>query len=128
MKIIDEFFQRGEATGKIAKEIELVTIIDAEVGIDVPEEDGVDGAQAALGFGEEFFGGVAACFGVVDRAVPDEQLDLRESALRPGEIGVGVVGFIEAELRAALVTPGLHACQPRGVGGIGGAGEEDFRG
>jgi hypothetical protein len=70
VKIVDEFFQRGEATGKVAKEIELVTIIDAEVGIDVPEEDGVDGADAALGFGQEFFGGVAARFRIVNGAVP----------------------------------------------------------
>jgi hypothetical protein len=92
----------------------------------VPEEDGVDGAEAAFGFGEEFFGRVAAGFGVVEGTVPDEKLDLRKSALGPCEIGIHVVGFIEAELGAAFLTPGLEAGDPGRIGGIGGAGEEDF--
>jgi len=126
VKIVDELFESGEAAGKIAEEIELVAVVHADVGIDVPEEDGVDGAEAALGFGEEFFGRVAAGFGIVDGAVPDEKLDLGKSALGPGEIGIRVVGFIEAELGAAFFAPGLEAGEPGRIGGIGGAGEEDF--
>ncbi len=78
MKIVDKFLESGEAAGEIAEEIELIAVVDAEVGIDVPEEDGVDGAEAALGFGEEFFGRVLAGFRVVDGAVPNEELDLGE--------------------------------------------------
>jgi len=94
----------------------------------VPEEDGVDGAEAVLGFGEEFFGSVAAGFGIVDGAIPDEKLDLGKGALGPGAIGIQVIGFVEAELGAAFVAPGLHSGEPGGIGRIGGTRKEDFGG
>ena len=104
----------------------MVAVVDADVGVDVPEEDGINGTEAALGFSEEFFGRVAAGFWIVEGAVPDEKLDLGEGALGPGEIGIGVVGIVEAELRAAFLAPGFEACEPGRVGWIGGAGKENF--
>ena len=44
----------------------------------------------------------------------------------PGKIGIQVVGLIEAELSAAFVAPDLQAGEPRWIGRLGGAGEEDF--
>jgi len=129
VEIVDKFLESGETAGEIAEEIELVAIVDAKIGIDVPEEDGVDGAEAALGFGEEFFGRVLAGFGVVEGAVPDEELDLGDGALGPGEIGIAVVGIVEAELGASFAAPGLHSGEPGGeFGRVGGTWEENFGG
>ena len=128
MKISDEFLECRKTTRQIAEEIELVSVVHANIGIDVPEKHGVDRAEAGFGFGKEFFRCVLASFRIVDGAVPDEKLDLREHALRPGEIGIGIIGQIHAELRAALRAPGLHAREPGGVGRISGASKEDFGG
>ena len=46
----------------------------------------------------------------------------------PGEIGIQIIGFVETELGAAFVAPGLHSREPGWIGGIGGAGEENFGG
>ena len=124
MKIRDKFFQRGQAARKIAQKIELIAIIQPDVGVDVPEQNSINRAEAAFGFREEFFGRVLASFRVVDRAVPHKKLDLGEDALGPCKTRICVVGFVHAQLRPALLAPRLHARQPCWVGRIGRTGEE----
>ena len=124
VKIVDEFFEGQQTAGQVAQKVELIAIVHANVGINVPEQDSVDRAEAGFRLGKEFFGCVLARFRIIDGTVPHEKLDLRKRALRPSEIGIGVVGEIHFELRAALGAPGLHAGKPSGVGRIGGAGEE----
>jgi len=43
--------EAGNAAGEVAEEIELVAIVCAEVGVDVPDENSVDRAEARFGFG-----------------------------------------------------------------------------
>ena len=53
--------------------------------------------------------GVFALFGIVEGAIPDKQLHLREDALRPRELGARVFGIVEAQ---ALKRSSRHAFRP----------------
>ena len=76
MKVGDQFLQAGDSAGEIAQKIELVAIVNADVGINMPQQHDVNRADAFFCFGEEFVDGVFTLFGIVDGAVPHQQLNL----------------------------------------------------
>src|ERR1700676_3710468 len=70
VKLVDNFFESREAAGKIAEEIELVAFVEAEIGIDVPEKNGIDGSDTIFGFGKKAAPRVFAFLGGENRATP----------------------------------------------------------
>jgi hypothetical protein len=44
VKLLDHLAKRGNAAGQIPEKIELVAVVDSEVGINGPDQDGVDRA------------------------------------------------------------------------------------
>ena len=58
-------------------------VIDADVRIDGPDQDGVDAAVSLLQIVEIAIDGVLAGFGIVEVAVLDHHLRLDEARLRP---------------------------------------------
>ncbi len=84
MKFVDHLAKRGNAARQIAQQIELVAVVHAKIGIDMPDQDSIDGANAALGVGQKAVDGIFAGLRIVKRPVPDEQLHLRKNMLSPG--------------------------------------------
>jgi len=127
VELIDHALEAGDTAGKITEEIELIAVVGADVGIDVPDEDGIDGAEARFGFVEKTIDGVFVLVGIVEAAVPDEELDLREDVLRPFEFGARVLRVTVAKQRAAAVAPGAKTFEPLRLRGRRvGAAEKDF--
>src|SRR6516164_3140556 len=112
MKVGDHLAKRGDTAGHVAQEIELVAIIDADVGIYRPEQDTIDAAVAFIEVIEVAIDGVAAGYGIVEIAVLDHGLRLHETALCPGEGGARVDFGIESGAGALFVTPGADVAEP----------------
>ena len=128
VKIGDEFLKPRNAAGKIAQEVELIAIVDADVGINVPEKDNVDGADTFFSFTEKFVDGVLVGPGIVERTVPHEKLHLGKGFAYPCEFRPRVFGAIISQTLKTVGTPGLQIGAPRIVcRGIGWSGKEDFR-
>ena len=120
VQIVHHFLERGEAAGHVAQEVELVAVVDADVGIDGPEEDGIDAAVAAVEVVEETVDGVPAGGGVVEVAVFHHGLGLDEGALRPLEFGARVEVAGETGADAAFGAVARDLGEPLGRGVFGG--------
>src|SRR5262250_150854 len=83
MKLLHHTAHARNPTGKVAQQIELISIVSTEVRVDVPDEHSVDWADPALGVGQEALDGVFPFLRIVEAAVPDQQLNLGKDALRP---------------------------------------------
>ena len=91
----------------------------------MPDEDGVDGADAAFGFREETVDGVLGLFGIVERTVPDEQLHLGKDVLRPLQLWPVILRAVVAQMGQAVGPPGFQSSTPTlGVVGRGWPGEK----
>src|SRR5437016_6081227 len=97
VKLLNHLTNRGNAAREIAQQIELIAIINAEVGIDVPNQDGIDRTNATFRVVQKTVHRVFARFGVIKGAIPDEQLDLGENLLGPSQLWPFVLGIIVAE-------------------------------
>src|SRR5437016_1284815 len=69
VKLLNHLTNRGNAAREIAQQIELIAIINAEVGIDVPNQDGIDRTNATFRVVEKTVHRVVACFRAVKRAI-----------------------------------------------------------
>ena len=112
MELINHTAHAGDATGEIAQHIKLIAVVNSEVGIDMPDQNRVDGSNAALGFGKKTVDSVLALLGIVETAIPNEKLHLRKDALRPLQVGAVVLGAVVAQQRAAIPAPGLQTFEP----------------
>src|SRR5947199_6256659 len=81
VKLLNNLTNRGNAAREIAQQIELIAIINAEVGIDVPNQDGIDRTNATFRVVKKTVHRVFACLGVVKRAISDARLDCVEKLL-----------------------------------------------
>src|SRR5947209_9691563 len=114
VKLLNHLMNRGNAAREIAQQIELIAVVNAEVGIDVPNQDGIDRTNATFRVVQKTVHRVFACFGVVKRAIPDERLDLGENLLGPGEFRPLVFGIIVVETDQLAGTPRFKALEPCG--------------
>src|SRR5579885_282038 len=105
MELLDHLAQAGNSAGQVAQEIKLIAIVNAEVGIDMPDQNGVNRADTAFGVGEKAIDGVLALFRIVEAAIPDKQLHLRKDMLRPFEVRALVLGRVEAEESSLTISP-----------------------
>ena len=117
VKIGDHLSEASEPAGHVAQEVELVAIVDADVGIDGPEQHAIDAAVAMVEIGEEAVDGVAAGLGVVEVAVFHHGLRLDEAALGPLQFGALVEFAVQAGADTTLLTVLLQLLQP--LGGVG---------
>ena len=127
VEVGDHLANGGEAAGEVAEVVELAAVVDADVGVGVPDEDAVDAAVAFVEIVEVAVDGVATGGGVVEVAVLDHHLGLDEGALGPGEFGAAVLGVVKADADAAFGAPVAGVGEPGGGGG-GGGGAVDLRG
>ena len=109
----------GDSAGHVAEVIELAAVIDADVGIGVPDEDGVDTSVAFIEIIEVAVDGVFAGGGIEEVAVFDHHLGLHETALGPLEFGPVVFGTVVADAFEILHAPALHVGEPAGEFGGG---------
>src|SRR5207245_8836548 len=75
VKLLNHLTNRANAAREIAQQIELIAIINAEVVIDVPNQDGIDRTNAVFRFVQKTVHRVFDRLGVIKGAVTDEQLD-----------------------------------------------------
>src|SRR6266550_5026796 len=111
VKLLNHLTNRGNAAREIAQQIELIAIINAEVGIDVPNQDGIDRTNATFRVVQKTVHRVFARFGVIKGAIPDEHLDLGENLLGPGEFRPLVFGIIVVETDQLAGTPRFKALE-----------------
>src|SRR5947209_6803584 len=95
----------------------------------MPDEHGVDGADSAFSFREKFFNRVLVSFGIVEAAVPNQHLHLRENVSCPFEFRTLVLRARIAQQGSPIVSPFLNTFEPsrRGWGRIW-TGEEHLAG
>ena len=112
VKLVDHLANTRNPAGKIAQHIKLIAVVDAKVGINVPDENSVNRADATLGFGEETTDSVFAFFRIVETSVPNEQLYLGKDVRGPLEIGTSVLRVVVAQKRLAIIAPRLERFAP----------------
>ena len=112
VKLLDDLAQRGKSSRQIAQQVELVAVVHAEVRIHRPNQHCVNRTDAPLEVREKNVHGVLAFFGVVERAVPHEQLALGEDALRPGEFRTLVERALVMIFSQAIFAPLLDSGAP----------------
>jgi len=91
----------------------LVAIVDAQVGIAVPEQDRVDAPESPLEVVEQPVDRVCPSDRIVERAVMDHEDVLDERALRPRQLRTRVLAVVMAGADQALAPPVAHVGQPR---------------
>ena len=114
MELLNDLAKRRDAARQVAQEIELIAIVHPEIGIDVPDEDRIYGADAALRLSQESVNRVFAFLRIVKAAVPNEQLHLREDMLSPLQLWAIELRAVVAKANVAVVSPCLEPLQPCG--------------
>ena len=104
MKIRNHLLDPSDATGHGANHVVLIAVVDADVRIHWPDQNGIDATVALPQVVQIFIDGVVSRVGVVEVAVLDHHLGLDETGLSPLEFGPLV--FL---LRIAGANPCLHA-------------------
>ena len=94
VKLLDEMMQARDSSGEILQQFELITIVDAEIGIDMPDQNRIDLTETLLGLVQKTVNGVFTSVRVVETAIPDENLHLQENVLRPLEIGAFILSVL----------------------------------
>ncbi len=112
MEIAYHLLEAGDAAGHIVQQIELIAVVDADVGVHGPDEDGIDAAVAPVEIVKIMVDGVALGDGVEEVAILDHHLRLHEAALRPFEFMAVVFGAVVADARETLGAPLFHFGQP----------------
>jgi hypothetical protein len=103
----------GNSAGHVANQVELIAVVRADVGIERPDQDGVDGAEASLDIREKPVDRVSILVRIEERAVPDQHLDLRIDVLRPRQLGPRVLRAIVAQSLEPFLAPRFHFRPPR---------------
>ncbi len=111
--------------GHVAVVVELVSLVDPDHRIGVPEDDRVVAAELALALVEQAIGGEAGRLVVVEEVVPEPDECAGEAALRPGQRGQVVRGAVVPHPRAGDLAPGLESSAPGGpVRRVVGSGQD----
>ena len=87
VELVDHVAYTGNSAGQVANEVELVAVVYSKIGVERPDEDGVDGAEASFDVGEKAVDRVLIFVRIEEGAVPDQHLDLRIDVLGPGKLG-----------------------------------------
>src|ERR1700682_5016009 len=127
VKLIYHLPDRGDPAGQIAQKVELVAIVHSQVGINGPDQDGIDRADPAFRVSEKPVNRIFAGFRIVKTSVPDEKLYLGDDLLGPCQFGTLVLRAIVAQTDEAFSSPHLQAVAPcLGVSRVLRSGEKDF--
>ena len=118
VEILDRAFQSGQPARKIRGHVELVAIVDADVRIDIPEQDAVQPAEALLQIVQVAIHGVATGHRIIEIAVLHHHLRMHEVALRPLQFRAAVVGVVVADAGQVLAAPVAQLGDPVGRGGV----------
>ena len=113
MEIADHLADAGRAAGQVAQQVVLVAIVDADVRVNRPKQDGVDSAVAFVEVIEIAIDRVLAGDRVVEIAVFDHALRLDIRPLCPAKLGAAVLGIVVFDPLAGRLPPGLHTFEPR---------------
>ena len=120
VKLVHHLLERREAARHVAKQVELVAVVDADIGVDGPEQYAVDAAVTAVEVIEKAVDGVLAAGRIVKVAVFHHGLRLYEGALGPLELGARVDFTRESGAYAALGAVAGDFGEPVGGGFLGG--------
>jgi hypothetical protein len=112
MELLNHLAKRRDAAWHVAQKVELVSVIHTKIWVHVPDQHGIDGANAAFGVAKKAFNSVFTFFRIVKRAIPDEHLHLGEDMLRPLKLGSLVLRAVVTQAGEALRAPGLQSAQP----------------
>jgi hypothetical protein len=127
VELLDHLAKRWDAAGQVAQEVELAAIVHPQIGIDMPDEDRVYGSDAALGLGQESVNRVFTFLGIVEAAVPNQQLHLGEDMLSPLQLWTVVLRAVVAKANAAVVSPRFEPVEPGGsISRLLRPGKKDF--
>ena len=105
MELVDHFADARDAARQIAVHIVLIAIVDADVRIDGPEQNGVDAAVALVDVVEIAIDRVFARDRVVEIPILDHHLRLNERRLAPFQLGTLILGIVIFDALAGVVAP-----------------------
>jgi hypothetical protein len=111
-------FHAGEAAGHAANQVVLIAIIDSQVRVRRPDQNGIDAALALFEIVEVTVDGVLAGGGIVEVAILNHHLRLREAGLRPLQCRQIVPGAVVANSDAPFRSPVCDISEPRLVFGL----------
>ena len=112
MKIGHRLLQPFDAARHGTRQRGLVTVVDADVGIDIPDEHAVDAAVALLQIIQIPVHRVFSGDRVVEISILHHHLRVHEIALRPLRGGQAILLVVVAHADAMLVPPFAQIAQP----------------
>jgi hypothetical protein len=129
VEFIDHVANAGDSAWQVANKVELVAVVYAKIGIERPDEDGVDAAEASFDVCEKPINRVLILVRIEECAIPDQQLDLRIHVLRPSKLGPLVLRVPVTQTLQPFLSPRFHF-RPPGFrrGGIFGPRKQYIRG
>ena len=105
VEVVDHRTHAGDAAGKVAHHVVLVAVVDADVRVDGPQQDGVDAAVAFVEVVEIAIDRVLAGRDVEEVAIFDHALRLDEGLLRPTQFGPIVLAAVVFQSFARGISP-----------------------
>src|ERR1022692_1181534 len=112
MKITDHLAETIETAGHGAQHIVLIAVVYADVGVRVPDENGVNASVTLLQVVKITVHSVAVSYRIVESAIFHHHLGLNETGLRPLQRGIAIVGVVETHADAVLEAPVLKLSHP----------------
>ena len=76
VKLLDHGTHSRDSSRQIAQQVELVAIVNPQVGVNMPNENGINRTNAIFGFAQKAIDCVLALLRIIKAAVPNEQLHL----------------------------------------------------
>jgi len=116
---IDRALEAVEAAGQVMRQVELVAVVDADVGVDVPDQHRIEATEAPLEIVEVAIDRVLARPDVEEVTVLDHHLRVHEVALRPLQFRAPVVGVVVTDAHQVFAAPVPQFGQPVGGAFVG---------
>src|SRR3954453_13127804 len=113
MKLADHLLHARKATWQIAEQIVFITIVDADVRIDGPEQDRIDPTVSLDKVVKITIDGVFSGDRIVEIAIFNHCLWLNECALRPEQLRSMVLSIIVLNAFAGRIAPGCYFFEPK---------------
>jgi hypothetical protein len=113
MESTDDIAEAGKTARNLSVEVELVTVVEANAGVGVPENDSIVSAKGAFSLAEILFDSVFASLGIEEGFVPEHDLVARVAMGGPGEIGVPIGGPVVKQSLAGGSPPRGQFSAPR---------------
>ena len=129
MEIFNHLPEPCRAARHVHQQVVLVAVVNADVRVGVPDENGINSPVALFEIVEVAVHGEAACHWVVESAILDHHLRLDEARLSPLELGAVIFNAVVAHADQMFEAPMLEVGQPfaadrfarAGLSGLGAA-------